>query len=126
MPFQGTTGEIDERAIMFDDAFERLPSEIEAVEIRVAPFERGQNAQSLGVMIKAAAVGETAIKRALASVAKRWMAEIVRQRAGFGQIFVKPEDTSQRPCNLGHFQSVSKARAKMITFVNDENLRLIS
>ena len=68
-----------ERAVVLDQPFERLPGEIEAVEGGIAALERGHHPQRLRVVVEAAAGGKAAIERALAGMAERRMAEIVRQ-----------------------------------------------
>ena len=54
-----------ERAVVLEQPFERFPGEIETVEGGVAPFERGNDSQRLGVMVEAAGLCEAAIERAI-------------------------------------------------------------
>ena len=53
------------------------------------------------------------------------MTEVVRQSNGFDQVFVKLQITGDRAANLRHFQAVSQTGAEQISFVIDENLRLV-
>ena len=46
-----------QRAIMLDSALKGFPCEVEAVEICVALFKLGKNAQSLCVVVEAAILG---------------------------------------------------------------------
>src|SRR6266849_4838577 len=71
---------IDERTIVLDQPFERLPREIEPVETGIAALERGDDAQRLGIVVEAAAGFEAAVERALAGMAKRRMAEVMGER----------------------------------------------
>ena len=45
---------VEQRAVVLDHAFQRLPGEVEAVELGVALLELGQDAQGLGVVVEAA------------------------------------------------------------------------
>ena len=47
---------VGQRAVVLDQPFQRLPGEIEPVEGGVAPLERGDDAQRLGVVVEAAGV----------------------------------------------------------------------
>jgi len=111
--------------IVFDDAFERFPGQIEAVEIRIAVLQRGHDAQGLRIMIKSAVIFQTGIQCPLASVTERGMAEIMRQRQRLGEILVEPELTGKRAGNLRDFQRVRQARAIMIALVKYEYLCLV-
>jgi hypothetical protein len=53
------------------------------------------------------------------------MTEIVRETNALDQVFVAAQGTRQRPPNLSNFQRVGESGAEVITFVVDENLRLI-
>ena len=110
---------------MLDQAFQRLPGEIEAVECGIAALERGHDAQRLGVVIEAAEGGEAVVERALAGMAERRMAEIVRKRQRLGEILVEPERARERARDLGDFERVGEPRAVVIALVEDEDLRLV-
>jgi hypothetical protein len=62
---------------MFDGAFERFPRQVEAVELGVAAFEPGQDAQGLVVVRKAAEISHFGVERLLPGMAERGVAEIV-------------------------------------------------
>ena len=110
---------------MLDQPFQRLPGEIEPVESGVAPLERGDDPQRLGVVIEAAGVGEAAIERALAGMAERRMAEIVGERERLGQILVEPERARERAGDLGDFERMGQPGAEMVALVEDEDLGLV-
>ena len=114
-----------QRAIVLHQAFERLPGEIKAVELRVAALQRRHNAQRLRVVVEAAEAFETGVKRALTGVAEGRMAEIVRQRCRLRQVLVEPERARERAGDLHDFERVGEPRAEMIAFVIDEHLRLV-
>ena len=114
-----------QRAVVLDQAFQRLPGEIEAVELRVAALQRRDDAQGLRVVVEAAGAFEAFVERALAGMAEGRMAEIVRQRGGLRQILVEPERARERARDLHHFERVGEPRAEMVALVIDENLRLV-
>src|SRR5215467_13694096 len=106
-----------ERAIVLDQAFERLPGQVQSVESGIALLERGDHAQRLRIVIETAAGGEAAIERALTGMAERGMAEVVGKRQRLGQILVKPERASERARDLGNLERMGQTGAKVIAFV---------
>src|SRR5665647_1763451 len=62
-------------------------------EAGIAALQIGDDAQRLGVVVEAAEFAQRLVERALAGVAERRVAEIVRQRQRLGQVLVKPERT---------------------------------
>ena len=75
------------RAVL-EDALARLKRQVQAVELRVALFQRIDHAQALQVVLKAALPSHAGVQRILPGVAKRRVAQVVRQRNGFDQILV--------------------------------------
>ncbi len=116
---------IGQRPVVLDDAFERFPGEIEAVEGRVAPLDRGDDAQGLRVVVEAAEVGEAGVERTLARMPERRMAEVVGERQRLGQILVEPERARERPGDLRDFERVGQAGAVMVALVEHEHLGLV-
>src|SRR5581483_12221319 len=116
---------VNERAVVLDQALERLPGKIEAVESGITALELGDDAQALGVVVEAAEAGHGRIERPLAGVAEGWMAEVVRQCQGLGQVLVEPERPRQRPRDLRHLDGVGQTRAVMIALIKQEDLRLV-
>ena len=68
---------------MLDDAFQRLPTEIEAAEQRITIFQLRQNTEGLVVMVKAAIGLHGAVQRLFTGMAEAGVPQIVRQRHGF-------------------------------------------
>jgi hypothetical protein len=110
---------------MLDQTLKRFPAEIQSIESDVTAFERRHHSQRLRIVIKSTTGGETAVERALASVAERRVAEIMRKGQRFRQIFVEAERASERARNLRHFQRMREAGAEVVALMEDENLRLI-
>ena len=110
---------------MLDQTFQRLPGQIEPVEVRIAPLQIGDDAQRLRVVVEAAVDRQAVVERALAGVAERRMAEIVRQRQRLSQVLVEAERARQRAGDLRHFQRMREPRAVMVALVIDEDLRLV-
>ena len=88
---------------MLDQPLERLPGEIEPVEVRVAALQRCDHPQRLRIVVKAAERRETFVERPLASMAEWRMSEVVRQRQRLGQVLVEAERASKRTGDLCHF-----------------------
>src|SRR3981189_3494713 len=108
---------LGQRAVVLDDALQRLPGQVESVEIGIAMFQRGDDAQCLGVVVEATMSLQTGIQRPLAGVAEWRMAEVVGERQGFSEILIKAELAGQRAGDLGYFKRVGQSGAVMISFV---------
>ena len=116
---------VGERAVVLDEPFERFPGQVETVEGRIAALQRRHHPQRLRVVIETAEGAQALVKRPLASVAERRMAEIVRQSQRLGQILVKVKRAGERACHLRHFERVGQARPVVIALVEHEDLRLV-
>ena len=64
-------GGVEQRAVMLDQALERLLGQVEPVEIGVAPLELGHDAQRLAVVVEAAVRRHAGVERVLAGMAER-------------------------------------------------------
>lgn len=110
---------------MFGNSLQRFPGEVQPIKIGITMFEMGENANSLGVMVKPAIILHCGMQPIFPSMAKRRVAEIMGEGKRFCQILIQP----QIPCNgarqLPHFQRMGKARAVMVTLMVDEYLRFI-
>ena len=118
-------GAVGERAVVLDQAFQRFPGEIEPVEGGIAALQLGDDAQRLRVVIEAAEAAERLVERALAGMAERRMAEIVRQRQRLGEVLVAAERARQRAGDLRDFERMGEPRAVVVALVIDEHLRLV-
>jgi iron-sulfur cluster assembly accessory protein len=116
---------LQKRAVMFDEPFQGLPSQIESIEGRVAAFELGDNSQRLGVMIEAAVRSHQLVEHILAGVAKRRVTKIMRKRKRLGEIVVEAERAGKRARDLTDFQRMGEPGAEMVALVRNEDLRLV-
>ena len=116
---------VGERAVVLDQAFERFPGQVEAVEGRVAALQRRHHPQGLGVVIEAAEGAQAIVERALAGMAERRMTEVVGQRQRLGEVLVEAERAGQRARDLRDFERVGQPRAVMIALVEHEHLGLV-
>src|SRR4051812_8669254 len=116
---------IGQRAVVLDDALQGFPGQIEAVEIRIAPFQLGDDAQRLRIVVEAAVFPEASIERPLTGMPERRMAEVMRQRQGLAQILVEPQRPRQSARNLRHLEGMRQAGAIMVAFMEDEYLGLV-
>ena len=82
---------LEQRAVVLDRALERLPGEVEPVELGIALLELGQDAQRLGIVVEAAERLHRRVQRLLAGMAERRVAEIVGQRHRLAEILVEPQ-----------------------------------
>ena len=121
----GVAVAVGQRPVVLDQAFQRLPGEVEPVELGIAPLQRRHDMQRLGVVVEAAKVRQATIERALAGVTERRVSEVVAERAGLGQILVEREGAGERAGDLRDLESVRQAGAEMIALVKHEHLRLV-
>ena len=109
---------------MLDHAFQRFPGQIETLKLGVPGLQLCHHTQGLGIVIKAAKIGHGFRQSVLARMPEGRMAEIVGERAGFGQILIHLQRPRQGPGDLGDFQRVGQARAIRIAFMGDKDLGL--
>ena len=88
-------GRLRHRPIMLGEAFERLPAQIEPVEIGIRRLQPRHEPQRVGIVVEPAGVGQRRGQRLLAAMAERRMAEVVGEAQGFGQILVEARARAQ-------------------------------
>ena len=100
---------------MFDDPLADFERQVEAGKTRVALFEALDDAQGVQVVIETfAETRHLAIQFLFAGMSEGRMADIVRQRQRFGEIFVQLQNGGQGAGNLRHFDGVGEPVAEMI------------
>ena len=110
---------------MLDEAVERLPGQVQAVEIRVVALQLGDQPQTVAVVVEAAEIGEAGVERVLAGVAERSVAEVVAEGDRLGEVLIERERAGERAGELRDFDRMGQAGAKVIAFVVYEHLRLM-
>jgi hypothetical protein len=80
---------VEERPVVLDEAFEGLPSQVQAVVFGVAGLEAGDDAQRLRVVVEAPIGRHAIVKGILARVAEGGVAEVVGERERLGQVLVE-------------------------------------
>ena len=111
---------------MLEDAFAGFKAEVQAVVIGIALLQHIDHAQALQVVLKAAVRGHAGVERVLPGVAKRGVAQIVREGDGFRQVFFQIQRAGDGAGQLRHFQAVREARAEHVAFVVHEHLRFVN
>ena len=99
--------------------------EIEPVEGGIAALQLGDDAQRLRVVIEAAEAAKRLVERALAGMAERRMAEIVRQRQRLGEVLVEPSARASERAIWATSSVWVSLRAVVVALVIDEHLRLV-
>ncbi len=110
---------------MFDEALERLPGQVEAVEFGVAMFELGDDPQRLGIVVETAIGPHRRVKRILARMTEGRVAKVMRQRQRLGEIIVKAERAGQSAGDLADLDRMGEPRAVMVALVRNKDLRLM-
>jgi hypothetical protein len=110
---------------MFDDAFAKLESQIEAREIQIALLEMLDDAQGVKIMVESFAIlAHSQIKLPLARMPERGMSNIVDQCERFGEVRIQIQGAGHRPRNLSYFERMRQPVSKMVGKTSCENLRL--
>src|SRR6202042_2456087 len=86
---------VKQRPVVLDEPRERRLGQVEAVELRIMPFELGHDAQSVAVVVEAPVLGHAGVERVLAGMPERRVAEIVAKRDRFREVVVKPQSASE-------------------------------
>ena len=110
---------------MLDQAFQRFPGEIEAVEIGIAMLQLGHQPKRMGIVIEAANIRGDGVQRFLAGMAERRVAQVMRQRHRLGQIFVHRQAARQAARQLRHFQRMGQPGAVIIALMLHKDLGLV-
>ena len=114
-----------QRAIVLDQPLQRLPGEVQAVVIGVALLQTGDDAQGLGVVVKAPIGLHDLLQRILARMAEGGVAEIVGQRQRLRQILVEAQGAGDGAGDLADLDGVCQARAVVVALVGHEDLGLV-
>ncbi len=114
-----------QRPVVLDRAFERFPSQVEAVEFGIMALEPGQDPQGLVVVREAAKTRHLGVQGFLTGMAERGVAEVMSERQGLGQILVEAERAADGAGDLRHFEAMGQPGAVMIALVIDKDLRLV-
>ena len=111
--------------VMLGQAFAHFPRQIQAGKIRIFLLQFLDDAQAVAVVLEAAVAFHQARQHRFALVAERRMAEVVRQRDGFGQVGVQPQRAGDVARDGGDFNRVRQPRAEMVAGAVEKNLRLV-
>ena len=107
---------------------EGRPGEVQAdraaVGIRGLGLQPGQDPQRLGVALETAAAGPQLVERHLAVVAEGWVAHVVGQRGGLGQVGVAAERVREVAGDLGDLEAVGEPVAHEVVGLRTEHLGL--
>ena len=101
------------------------PGQVQPVELGIMTFQTGDDAQGLRVVIKATIRRHERMERIFASVAKRRVSQVMRQRHCLCQVGVQVQRIGDGSCHLRHLDRMGQPGAIEIALVLDENLRLV-
>jgi hypothetical protein len=102
-----------------------LPRQVQAGEAWIPLFEFLDDAQALAIVLEPAEILHQPVEHRLALVAERGVAEIVRQRNGFGEVLIQPQRTGDIARNPGNFHGVRQPRAEVVAGAVEKDLGLI-
>lgn len=100
---------------MLDDALAHCEGEIEAAKCGVALFEPSDDAEGVQVVIETeAVVAERLVESFFSGMTKGRMADVVSESESFGEFLVEAESGGNGAGDLGDFECVGEAAAKVI------------
>ena len=110
---------------MLDDALADAEGEVEAAVGSVALLEVLDDAEGVEIVVEAEAVAlEAGVEGALASVAERWVADVVDEREGLGEIFVQAERRGDVAGDLRDLDGMGETGAEVVRGARGEDLGL--
>ena len=116
----------EQRAVVLDRALQRLPGEVQPVELGIALLELGEDAQGLGVVVEAAIAASS---RACSASSPAWPNGVWPR--SWASATASPRSSSSRSVrqmrarDLRHLERMGEPRAVVIALVIDEDLRLV-
>ena len=113
------------RTVVFGNAFQTFPCQVQTIKIGIMTFQRGDNPQGLRVVIKAAIGRHQRRQRVFTGMAERGVAKIMRQRYRFGQIGVQAQHPRNCARHLRDFNRMGQAGAVVIPFMFHKHLRFM-
>ena len=105
---------------------ERFPTEVQPVEADVRRFQPSDDANGVGVVVEAAAVGHRLAQRIFAGMAEWRVAEVVGEAKHFGQVFVEAERPGDGAADLRDLEAVGQPNPVMIAVGGHEHLGLVT
>ena len=113
------------RAVVLGNAFQAFPGQVQPVEFGIMPFQPGDDAHGLGVVIEPAVGDHQRFHRVFAGMAEGRMAQVMGQGHGLGQIGVQVQHAGDGARDLRHFDRMGQAGAVIIALMFHEDLRLV-
>ena len=114
-----------DRAGVLEDAVAHLPRQVEAAAVALEALD---DAQRVLVVTKAAAaaLAHHLVERLLAGVAERRVPEVVAEPDRLDEILVQAQRAGDAARDAGRLERVREARAEVVAFRVDEDLRLVA
>jgi hypothetical protein len=110
---------------VFEDAFAGFKTQVQAIERGVALLQHIHHPQALQVVLEASVALHARMQGILARMAKRGVAQVVRQRNGLHQVFAQPEAAGNAAPQLRHLQAVRQSGAEQVSLVVQKHLGFV-
>lgn len=110
---------------MLHQSLEGLPTQVETVELRIAPLKIRDDPQRLRIVIETAIGRHASVHHVLALMTEGGMAKVVGESQTLGEVLVQPQRAGKRARDLGDLDGMGQPCAEMIALVIDEHLRLV-
>ena len=101
-------------ALVLPQTFAHFEGQIQSRKIGISVLKQLNHAQTLPVMLEAAVIAHAFGKYFFARMSERRMAEIVRQRDRFGEIFIERKSARDCPADRRDLNRMRKPRPQMI------------
>ena len=113
------------RAIVFCNGLKGFPCQVEAVKAGIMSFQRRDDLDRLGVVIKPAMGRHQRVQGIFARVAKGRVPQIMGKSHGFGQFLIQPQSASDCARHLGDLDRMGQAGPEMIALVLHKHLSFV-
>ena len=111
--------------LVLQQALAHLARQIQPGTVGRPTFQSIDHAQDLLVVAKPAVVRHALVERLLAAVAERRVPDVVAQREGFAEGFVRMQRGPDAAGDLAHLEAVRQSRAVVVALVIHEDLGLV-
>ena len=117
----GTVG-VGKLPVVLAESLKNLEGKVESALLGIALFQQIDDAQALGIVVKAAMILHKEVERFLPGMTERRMAEVVGKSDRLGQVLVETEGTGDCPADGGHLDRVGQAGPVVIAGSVEEDL----
>ena len=115
-----------DRTVVLGEPLQALPAQVQAREVRIGRFERGDDADGMSIVIEPAGFLQGSVKRVFACMAEGRVTKVMSKAERFGEVFIETQGAGHRAPDLGNFETVGQPDPVMVAIGGDEHLSLVA